>query len=218
MSDTALQRKNMVESQVRPSDVTDRRITAAMSVIPREAFVPEALAPIAYMDGELCVGPEAGMVAPRTLARLIQLAGVEPGEKILVLGTWPGYAAAVLAHMGGNVTVLSPDAAASEKGKAAFAAAGLTGVQVVTGSLVAGHAAGKPYDLIFIEGRVPQVSEALLAQLSDFGRVVGVEPDEGVDRAVRLERTGSGVARRAVFEASAPVLAEFERTSPEFVF
>lgn len=76
MSETTLQRLNMVESQVRPSDVTDRRITAAMLDVAREAFVPAASKPLAYMDDALEVAPSRRIMAPRPFARLLQLAAI----------------------------------------------------------------------------------------------------------------------------------------------
>ena len=86
MTDTALQRKNMVESQVRPSDVTDRRITAAMQDLAREDFVPPALKPLAYMDEPIAVAPGRSLMAPRTFARLLQLADVDASDKVLIVG------------------------------------------------------------------------------------------------------------------------------------
>ena len=86
MADIALQRKNMVESQVRPSDVTDRRITGAMQAVAREAFVPPAFANIAYMDDPLAVAPGRSLLAPRTFARLLQLADMQSDDKVLIVG------------------------------------------------------------------------------------------------------------------------------------
>lgn len=86
MTDAVLQRKNMVESQVRPSDVTDRRITAAMMALPRELFVPANFAALAYMDEALTFAPGRALLAPREFARLVQLAAIEPDDRVLVIG------------------------------------------------------------------------------------------------------------------------------------
>ncbi len=104
MADVALQRKNMVESQVRPNDVTDRRILNAMLAVPREAFVPTALKPIAYMDEALILvkavpGTIArGMMAPRAFAKLVQLADINKGGVVLDVGVMTGYSTAKLAR------------------------------------------------------------------------------------------------------------------------
>ena len=97
MTNTALQRKNMVESQIRPSDVTDRRITAAMTVIPREAFLPAKLADLAYSDESLMIAPGREVLAPRVLAKLIQLAEIEEADNVLVIGQ-AGYGAALVSQ------------------------------------------------------------------------------------------------------------------------
>ena len=102
MADTALQRLNMVESQVRPSDVTDRRIIRAMSDVPRERFVPAAIRSVAYMDGPAAVtegeGPKRQLLAPRTLAQLIQLLDLDEGHTVLDIGCATGYSTASLAR------------------------------------------------------------------------------------------------------------------------
>src|SRR5690242_11825763 len=107
MADTIVQRKNMVEGQVRTSDVTDRRIVAAMMAIPREAFLPASLASLAYSDETLPIGPGHVMLAPRILAKLVQLAAVEEEDTALVIGT--GYAAAVVARLAHAVVAILPD-------------------------------------------------------------------------------------------------------------
>ena len=99
MTDAAQQRVNMVDSQVRPSDITDRRIIRAMLDIPREHFVPPAAQTIAYFDGDVALGGGRALLAPRTVAKLVQLAELDEGDKVLVAGCATGYAAAVFARM-----------------------------------------------------------------------------------------------------------------------
>ena len=111
MADITLQRKNMVESQVRPSDVTDRRITSAMQDIARETFVPPGLADVAYMDDPLTVAPGRTLLAPRTFARLLQLADVQDVDKVLIVGALHGYSAAIISRLAGKVVALEADAA-----------------------------------------------------------------------------------------------------------
>lgn len=216
MTDTALQRKNMVESQVRPSDVTDRRITSAMQALAREDFVPDALRAVAYMDDPLTVAPGRSLLAPRTSARLLQLANIEPDDKILVVGALFGYTAAVAAGLASKVVALEQDAALAEKAKGALSNAGISNVTVVCGPLTDGWSGEAPYDAIVIEGAFEQLPPQLLSQLRADGHLVGIDNASGVGRAVCIQVLGGkdqqSISRRVAFEASAPCLPGFERT------
>lgn len=217
MADTTLQRKNMVESQVRPSDVTDRRITAAMLDVAREAFVPDAVKPLAYMDDAIEVAPSRRMMAPRTFARLLQLASIEVSDNVLDVGSAGGYSAAVLSRLSHKVIALEQDAALAASAKAALAAAGAHNVTVVTGNLAAGHAPGAAYDVIVIEGQVEVIPPALMDQLGIGGRLVAIMSDGAAPQAVLIKKSQSGIARRIGFDASAPRLPGFEKPK-SFVF
>lgn len=218
MMDAALQRKNMVENQVRPSDVTDRRITAAMLALPRERFVPAHLADLAYSDEDLTVGSGRVMLAPRVLAKLVQLADVEGSDRVLVIGGCCGYAAAILSRLAANAVALCPDdeslAAASE----ALQSLEIGNVSVAKGSLASGWPEKAPYDVVLIEGGVEAVPEALEAQLAEGGRLVAVGVDAGIGRAFQLQKCNGYLTRREAFQASAPVLPGFEARKPAFVF
>ena len=124
MIDSKQQRINMVESQVRPSDVTDRRIIRAMLEVPREAFVPSALRALAYMDGSVPVvdtgvRPVRCLLAPRTFAKLVQLAEIGPDAVVLDVGCATGYSAAIAvstlslaARRAGQIAAITPAMAA----------------------------------------------------------------------------------------------------------
>lgn len=216
MTDAALQRKNMVESQVRPSDVTDRRITAAMQNIARENFVPSNLATLAYMDDPLTVAPGRSLMAPRTFARLLQLANVEAGDKVLIVGALQGYSAAVIARLTSSVVALESDAAIVATAKASLTAAGVANVNFVAGPVADGWAAAAPYDVIIIEGGFEVLPPKLLSQLAAYGRLVGIDLSAGIGRAVVIEKLGSQsdetASRRVAFEAAATCLPGFARS------
>ncbi|HXF53297.1 MAG TPA: protein-L-isoaspartate O-methyltransferase [Hyphomicrobiaceae bacterium] len=224
MVDFALQRTNMVEGQVRPSDVTDRRILRAMLEVPRERFAaPEAQA-LAYMDERLLVVPARGgtparyMMAPRVLAKLIQALELEAGDLVLDVGAGTGYASAVLARIVRAVVALESEAAVAEIAKATLSSLGVANVKFATGALAEGVASEAPYDAILVNGAVPDVPAALLDQLKDGGRLAAVVvANDSVGRAVQWRRLGGTFDARPLFDAAAPRLPGFERKA-EFVF
>ena len=222
MADVALQRKNMVESQVRPNDVTDRRIINAMLNVPREAFLPTALKPIAYIDETLPLvkaadgAPARGLMAPRVFAKLIQLAEVSESDIVLDVGGLTGYSAAVIARLAQTVVVLESDPALAETATKALEDLGVDNAAVVAGDLEVGYPSEGPYDAIIVEGTIDAMPPGLLDQLKDGGRLVAIEsgiPSEGVI----WRRMGRTFDRRIAFEAAAPIVPGFQKNR-EFVF
>lgn len=219
MTDTKTQRLNMVESQVRPSDVTDRRLIRAMGEVAREAFVPEHLASVAYMDSPVAMTVDAAgrplreLLPPRTFAKLLQAADLSVDAVVLDAGCGSGYSTAVLAKLVRRVIGLEPDAALADKARAALVAAGVTNAAIVQGPLAVGNASESPFDIIILEGRVPEVPRALLDQLKDGGRLVAVVGRGASGKAVVWTRSGSTYDQRDVFDATAAALPGFERTA-----
>src|ERR1700753_3254335 len=99
MSSFAAQRLNMVEAQIRINDVTDARICAAMGEVARERFVPAAKQALAYADVPVEVAPGRYLLDPRTFAKMLVLADIQPSDTVLDVGSATGYSAAVLAKL-----------------------------------------------------------------------------------------------------------------------
>lgn len=220
--DTSVQRKNMVDSQVRPSDVTDRRIFRAMMAVPREAFVPPSRRDIAYMDGAISLatgsrGSARELLAPRTLAKLIQSLTLGDDALVLDVGVATGYSSAVLAHIARHVVALESDERLAGAARAALASLAIGNVDVVGGPLVDGVAARCPFDAVLIGGRIAEVPAALLDQVKDGGRLIAIVDQDGVGKATEWRRFGMGFDRRPLFDAEAAVLPGFEHKA-EFVF
>ncbi|MBI1384511.1 MAG: protein-L-isoaspartate O-methyltransferase [Rhizobiales bacterium] len=215
MIDSAVQRENMVESQVRTYDVTDRRVIRAMQEVAREQFVPAAMKSLAYMDEELVVAGSGSsaraLPRPMVHARLIQLAGVEADDLVLEVGTLTGYGAALLARIAGGVVSLEVDAELSATANEALARIGALSVSTVTGPLEDGYAAGGPYDAIIFNGCVEFVPETFAAQLKPGARLVAIVGEGGAGRATVFEAAGGRLSGRAVFSCSGPVLPGFRR-------
>lgn len=218
MVDAAVQRTNMVESQVLPSDVTDYRIARVMSELAREKFVPETMAALAYMDEAILVSQAGGerrwLLAPRVEAKLIQLADIGADDHVLVVGCATGYSAAVIAGLARSVVALeSGEALVSEARKNL---ADTANVSVVSGALKAGWPTKAPYDAVVLPGSVSDVPEDLLDQLKDGGRLVAIVDDGGTGKATVWKRLGRSMDSRVAFDAAAPALPGFAK-APVFV-
>lgn len=215
----AVQRENMVESQVRTADVVDRRIIRAMLEIPREAFVPEDVQALAYMDGDVPITQSQSrfMMAPGVHAKLIQFLEIEDNAVVLDVGCGTGYGSAIMARLAQTVVGLESDPAIAESATKILSELGVDNVVIVIGELTAGWPSEGPYDAILLNGSVPEVPSVLLEQLKDGGRLAAIEADEGVSRARIWQRSGKTVSARTVFDAAAKPLPGFER-KPEFVF
>jgi protein-L-isoaspartate(D-aspartate) O-methyltransferase len=213
MSESA--RSNMIEAQIRPSNVTDPRILAAMSAVAREKFVPRAAVALAYADVPVAVAPGRFLMDPRSFAKLIQLARIQATDRVLDVGCGTGYSACVLARLASEVVALEQDAdlvrIASE-----LLANVMGKIEVVQGGLVEGVKDQAPYDVIFVNGAIEQVPDTLLAQLGEGGRLVAVLKD-GQSRAWLFLKENGQIGRRADFDADVPVLAGF-RKAMGFVF
>jgi len=202
----------MIDGQLRPNGVTGEAVNAAFEAVDRDLFVPAARKALAYMDGPIDLGAGRQVMEVLHLGRMLQVAAVKTGEKILVAGAGSGYGAALLAHMGAEVTALESDAGLAGMARQALAAAGFPGVAVVEGPLAQGHGAKAPYDLILVEGAVAAIPETLVAQLKDGGRLVTVIAGAGPTGQISvITKAGAVAGAKAFYDASVPVLAEFQR-------
>lgn len=210
MSEFATRRVMMVDTQVRPSDVTKFPIIDAMLSVPRETFVPEDKREAAYMGENLPLGPGRVVLEARTLAKLLDALDIQPGELVLDIGCGLGYSAAVIARLGETVVAVEEDETLAAEAQRLLSEEGVDNAVVVTGRLTEGSARNAPYDVITVEGGVEAMPEAILAQLKDGGRIGAVFMEGAVGTARIGYKTEGRVTWRQVFNASAPVLPGFE--------
>ena len=201
-------RLHMIDSQIRPSDVTDPQVLAAFEAVAREGYVPRAARALAYADVPVEVAPGRFMLEPRCFAKLLQLAAIKPDDRILDVGCATGYSSAVLARLGGKVIALEQDADLLR-----IASDGLSNsnVTLVQGALIEGVKAEAPFDVIMVEGAIEQVPETLLSQLAEGGRLLAVMNDGPQGMATLFIKEHGGIGRRGVFDAAAPLLAGFKK-------
>lgn len=173
-------RNAMVDSQLRTSDVNDPRVIAAMLAVPRERFVPAGRRDVAYIDRPVKLADGRSLNPPVATGRLLVAADVQPTDNVLLVGAATGYAAALLAQLGGKVTALEEDAALAAQARDALA--GVANVSVVEGPLNAGAAQAAPYDVILVDGAVELLPAALVDQLAEGGRLAVALAENGVTR------------------------------------
>jgi protein-L-isoaspartate(D-aspartate) O-methyltransferase len=217
MFDAAAARRHMVDGQIRTADVTNPNLIAAMQAVPREQFVPAALADQAYRDGDVSLGRGRALLRPIVLGKLIQGADVRPGDHVLDVGCGTGYSAAVLAHMGAAVVALEEDADLAQRAEAALAGAGAGQVTVVKGPLTLGWPAAAPYDLILLDGAIEVAPDALGRQLKSSGRLAAVFGRNPAAKAMIYRSIEGHLVGRPIFDAAAPPLPGFA-APPAFVF
>ena len=211
MPDYEVQRFNMVETQVRANDVTDPRIHAAMGSVPRERFIPAAKRALAYADVPVEVAQGRYLLDPRTFAKLVQLAAIQPHDSVLDVACATGYSTVVLAKLAKSVTALEQDADLVRIASDMVPATGAKNATVVQGGLTQGCMERAPFDVILINGAVEEAPDALLNQLAEGGRLVAIVGTNAARRAHIYVRERGQVGRRADFDSAAPLLAGFRK-------
>ncbi|MGI4951952.1 MAG: protein-L-isoaspartate O-methyltransferase family protein [Janthinobacterium lividum] len=219
--DYADARDRMVDGQVRPNKVIDPRLILAMRRLPRERFVPDAMASRAYADEDVPLPNGRALMEPMVIARLVQGLRVRDGERALVVGAGSGYGAALLAACGARVVALEDDAALVAIARVVLPGVA-PGIKLVEGPLAAGWPGEGPYDVILVEGAVPAIPEALTAQLKPEGRLATVlveqgGPGRGVLAEVVPLAGGNRLRSRAYFECATPMLPQLV-PPPAFTF
>lgn len=206
----------MVDGQLRTTDVNRIPLLDAFLSVPREAFVPARLRPLAYIDEDLEVTPAASgdrrfLMEPSPFARMLQLADIGPGDVVLDVGAATGYSAAILSRLCGSVIALESDAALADEATARLADLGYDNVAVVQGPLSSGYPSEAPYDVIVVEGAVDEVPQTLFDQLKDGGRLVVVEGHGNAGVARLYVRQGVVVSGRRGFNAAVKPLPGFQK-------
>jgi protein-L-isoaspartate(D-aspartate) O-methyltransferase len=217
MPDFEARREAMVDTQVRPSDVTRLPIMEALLAVPREEFVPVNLREAAYIGENLPLGPGRTILEPRTFAKMLEAVDLGPGDLVLDLGCGLGYSAAVMARMADAVAAVEEIDGMASEALATLAEQGVDNVVVETAPLTDGAPQHGPYDAIVIEGAVEQIPGTILDQLKEGGRIVALFAEGKLGVARIGYKIEGAVSWRFLFNASAPVLPGFAR-APEFEF
>lgn len=213
-------RQNMVDSQLRPTRVTDAKILAAMAELPRERFVPKSKQGIAYVDEDIEVAPGRFLMEPVVVARLMQALELTPDTTVLNIGCATGYDAALLGRVAGSVVAVESDSGLAALASEAINDLAVDNVAVVEAPATDGYPAQAPYDAIFISGAVDEVPSSISGQLAPDGRlavVIGGGEPGILGRAHLYVRSGDTISSRPLFDAGTHMLPDFIREE-SFVF
>ena len=209
MTPYAERRRIMVDTQVRPSDVTKFPIIEAMLSAPRELYLPDSLREAAYVGENLDIAPGRVLLEPRTLAKMLDALDIRDDEMVLDIGCAWGYSTALIARLAQVVVGVEEIAEMAAEAPGLLAEDGMDNAAVVEGPLAEGAARHAPFDVIVIQGAVETLPAAIADQLKEGGRIACLF-QEGSLGVVRIGiRSGGAISWRFAFNAGAPVLPGF---------
>jgi len=220
-------RLNMVSCQLRPNGIQDARLIHAFETVPMEAFVPSVVQSLVYSDADLPltkdVVPARWLLAPLTLGKLLQVAHIQPSDKMLIVGCGVGYSLALTAQLAAHVVGVESYEDLARTATTYALEQGLSNVEVVVGALSVGYPRKAPYNVIVIEGAVYKIPPVLTQQLAAEGRLVTVmKRQAGIlqkefGKGVLITRKGDALVQVDKFDVNCPHLPEFEPI-PGFLF
>lgn len=210
MADFAKRRVVMVDTQVRPSDVTKFPIIDAMLAVPREEFVPGGMREAAYIGENINLGDGRVVLEPRTFAKMLDALDITGSEMVLDIGSALGYSAAIIARMAEAVVALEEDASMAKEAADLLSEHNADNAIVEQGLLAEGAAEHAPFDVMIVQGGVQSIPEALMAQLKEGGRICALFMDGALGEVKIGYKIDGQISWRRAFNASAPVLPGFQ--------
>ena len=187
----------MVDVQIRARGVRDERVLAAMARVPREAFVPAVSQAEAFEDRPLPLADGQTISQPYIVAYMTEQLELEPGHRVLEIGTGSAYQTAVLAELALEVWSIEVVPSLAASAKAMVARLGYGNVHLREGSGWDGWPEAAPFDRIIVTAAPPEVPDALKDQLAPGGVLV-VPVGSWDQRIMKIRRTGGGFTEEAL--------------------
>lgn len=207
--DPAKARKRMVKTQLRARDIRDERVLAAMERVPRHAFMPPDVRHLAYEDRAVSIGQGQTISQPYMVALMTELLDLQPGDRVLEIGTGSGYQTAVLAELAANVISIERHAPLAERAKQVLGELGYSNVTIVVGDGTQGYEQNAPYDAIIVTAGGPRIPPSLGGQLAVGGRLVCPVGTQEVQELLRVVRTSEGLTQeRSIKCCFVPLIGE----------
>jgi len=189
----ARQREEMVRQQIEARGITDSRVLAAMRKVPRHIFVSEALMDQAYGDYPLPIGEQQTISQPFIVAEMTQALELNPGDRVLEIGTGSGYQAAILAEIAFRVYTVERIHALLLKARKIFDRLRYHNIVTRYSDGTMGWSDESPFDAIIVTAGAPEIPEVLLRQLVVGGRMVIPVGNQHTQEMIRVVREEDGI-------------------------
>ena len=199
----------MVDTQIRPSDVTKFPIIDAFLSVPREKFVPDGKREAAYIGENFQIGPSRIILEPRTLAKLLDALDIHNDELVLDVGSGLGYSSAVISLIAQVVIAVEDDSSLASEAAEILSEIGMDNVVVQVAKLEDGAPEHGPYDVIILQGGVEEIPTSILKQLKNGGRIGAIFIEKGLGTAKIGFKLNNKITWRYSFNAAAPILQGF---------
>ena len=198
-------RHAMIEQQVRPWDIVDLQVLAAMSAVPRENFVPPVYRDLAFADTELPIGHGETMFKPVLEGRMLQGLKLQPNDEVLEIGTGTGFITACLASLCRSLVTVDLHADFIANAKNRLAALDLNNIRYEQADVLAFNP-DQQFDAIAVTGAVTDVPQVFLDWLRPGGRLFIIHGQSPAQEAVCLTRSTQGFDTESLFETDIPYL------------
>lgn len=206
-TDTENARSNMIEQQIRPCEVIDERVLQTLRNVPRENFVPEQYRNLAFADIHVPLNAHSVMMKPLQEGAMLQALDIQPGDRVLEIGTGSGFVTACLRELGGEVTSYEIDAELSARAGEALHALSMDEVMLRVGDIFEVALEPGAYDAIAVTGSIPVASEKLLGLLAKGGRMYVIEGEDPAMCAKLITRSENDeIEEQKLLETSLPAL------------
>ncbi len=211
-------RENMVLNQLKPNKVSNPDVLNAFRSIPREYFVDSSCKTSAYSEEQVIVAENRPLLSPMIIGRLLNDLKLSGNETMLVIAANTGYTAAVASKLVKKVYAVESDSYLTDAGKRALSDCKCSNAELICSEPEKGLKKKAPYDVIFVDAPTASISETLIEQVKDGGKIAAVVELEGhVLEATIYTKQGNTLFEEALLETHGQVLENFKKEE-SFVF